>query len=222
MERETLMAQFRPEKGKGAARRLRHEGLIPAVVYGHHEDPIPVSLNSQQLTKILRRGARGRSLINLTIDGLGDGSINTTVILKDKQVNPLKQTIIHVDLYRVIMHEEISVSVPVHTVGTAIGVEKGGVADQLLREIEVRCLPTDIPPEIEIDVSSLDIGDAIHVESIRLEKATILTDPQQAIVTVAPPTVLEEPVVEEEVEEEVAVEEEEKVEAAEETAGERE
>ena len=216
MEQENLAAQFRTEKGKGAARRLRRQGLIPAVVYGQREDPIPVSLNPQQLTKIMRYGARGRSLINLTIDGLGDGPINTTVILKDRQMNPLKQTIMHVDLYRVVMDEEISVSVPVHTVGTAIGVEKGGILDQLLREIEVRCLPGDIPPEIEVDVSSLDIGDAIHVESIQLKKATILTDLEPAIVTVAPPTVLEEPVAEEE------VEEEEEVEAAEETAEEQE
>jgi large subunit ribosomal protein L25 len=218
MAEQSLAVQLRTEKGKEAARRLRNQGLIPAVVYGQREEAIPISLNPQQLAKALRGGAGERSLINLTIEGLQDGPVTKTVILKEKQVHPLKRTLLHVDLYTVAMDETIHVAIPVHLVGKSVGVELGGVLEQVLREIEVECLPGDIPPSIDVDVSALDIGDSIHVADITLEKAKILVDPEQTIVTVVPPTIYEEPVVEEEVVEIEAAEEEkeEKEEAAEE------
>jgi large subunit ribosomal protein L25 len=222
MAEQSLAVQLRTEKGKEAARRLRRQGLIPAVVYGHREEAIPVTLNPQHLAKALRSGAGERSLINLTIEGLQDGPLTKTVILKEKQIDPVKRTLVHVDLYTVAMDETIHVAIPVHVMGKAHGVELGGVLEQVLREIEVECLPGDIPPSIDVDVSSLDIGDSVHVKNITLEKAKILADPEQTIVTVVPPTVYEEPVVEEEVavEEEVSEEEkEEKEEAAEEESG---
>jgi large subunit ribosomal protein L25 len=223
MKDKSLAVQLRTGKGKEAARKLRSQGLIPAVVYGQREEAIPVTLNSQQLAKALRGGAGERSLINLTIEGLQDGPVTKTVILKEKQVHPLKRTLLHVDLYTVAMDETIHVAIPVHLVGKSVGVELGGVLEQVLREIEVECLPGDIPPSIDVDVSALDIGDSIHVADIRLEKAEIQVDPEQTIVTVVPPTVYEEPVVEEEVvvegeevEEEEGEKKEEKEEAAEE------
>jgi large subunit ribosomal protein L25 len=220
MEARSLVVQWRTEKGKEAARRLRSQGLIPAVVYGQREEAIPVTLNPQELSKVLRGGAGERSLINLTVEGLQDGPVSKTVILKEKQIDPVKRTLLHVDLYTIAMDEEIYVSVPVHIDGKAIGVEKGGVLEQILREIEVKCLPGDIPPRIDVDVSSLDIGDSIHVGDITLEKAKIQVDPEQTLATVVPPTVYEEPVVEEEiaVEEEIEEEEEEKKEEKEEAA----
>ena len=210
MAEQSLAVQLRTEKGKEAARRLRRQGLIPAVVYGHREEAIPVTLNPQHLAKALRSGAGERSLINLTIEGLQDGPLTKTVILKEKQIDPVKRTLVHVDLYTVAMDETIHVAIPVHVMGKAHGVELGGVLEQVLREIEVECLPGDIPPSIDVDVSSLDIGDSVHVKNITLEKAKILADPEQTIVTVVPPTVYEEPVVEEEVVEVEAAEEEEK------------
>jgi large subunit ribosomal protein L25 len=217
MAEQSLAVQLRTEKGKEAARRLRRQGLIPAVVYGHREEAIPVTLNPQHLAKALRGGAGERSLINLTIEGLQDGPLTKTVILKEKQIDPVKRTLVHVDLYTVAMDETIHVAIPVHVMGKAHGVELGGVLEQVLREIEVECLPGDIPSGINVDVSLLDIGDSIHIEDITLEKAKILADPEQTIVTVVPPTVYEEPVVEEEVVEIEAAEEEkeEKEEAAE-------
>ena len=221
MAEQSLAVQLREEKGKEAARRLRKQGLIPAVVYGHREEAIPVTLNPQQLAKALRGGAGERSLINLTIEGLQAGPVTKTVILKEKQIDPVKRTLLHVDLYTIAMDETIRVSIPVHIIGKAHGVELGGVLEQVLREIEVECLPGDIPPSIDIDVSSLDIGDSIHVADITLEKAQIQVDPEQTVVTVVPPTVYEEPVLEEEIaEEEVEGEEEEKKEEKEEAAGE--
>jgi large subunit ribosomal protein L25 len=209
MEERTLVAHRREGKGKEEARRLRHQGLIPAVVYGHREETIPITLDPKELFKILRAGAGERTLINLTIEGLQSGPVTKTVILKEKQVDPVKRTVLHADLYTVAMDEKIDVSIPVHIVGKSQGVELGGVLEQVLREIEVECLPGDIPPGIDVDVSALDIGDSIHVSDIALEKAKILVDPEQTIVTVVPPTVYEEPVVEEEVVEVEAAEEEE-------------
>jgi large subunit ribosomal protein L25 len=209
MEERGLVAQYRTGKGKKEARRLRRQGLIPAIVYRHHETPIPISLNPHDLTKVLRGGAGERTLINLEIEGLEDGPITKKVILKDKQTDPLKNIWLHADLYGIVMDEEISVDVPIYVVGKAAGVEKGGVLEQLLREIEVECLPAYIPPKIELDVSSLEIGDAIHVADIQLERAKILTDPEQTVVTVVPPTVLEEAVAEEEIVEEEKEEKEE-------------
>ncbi len=212
MEEKTLVAQHRAERGKEAARRLRSQGLMPAVVYGHREVPLPITLNPQDLAKVLRGGSGERTLINLTIEGLEDGLITKTVILKEKQIDPLKRTLLHADLYSIAMDEEIYVDVPIHIVGKATGIEKGGVLEHTLRKIEVKCLPADIPPRIEVDVSDLDIGDNIHVGDIKLEKAKILTDPGQAVVTVVPPTVLEEVVTEEEILEEEVGEEKEEVE----------
>ena len=207
MEERALVVQWRTGKGKEEARRLRNQGLIPAVVYGQREEAIPVTLNPQELSKVLRGGAGERTLINLTIEGLQDGPLTKTVILKEKQIDPLKRTLLHVDLYTIAMDEEIYVDVPIHIVGKSPGVEQGGVLEQVLREIEVKCLPGDIPSRIDVDVSALDVGDSIHVGDITLEKAKIQVDPEQTLVTVVPPTVYEEPVVEEEVAEEEEVEE---------------
>lgn len=209
MEERALVVQWRTEKGKEEARRLRNQGLIPAVVYGQREEAIPVTLNPQELSKVLRGGAGERTLINLTIEGLQDGPLTKTVILKEKQIDPLKRTLLHVDLYTIAMDEEIYVDVPIHIVGKSPGVEQGGVLEQVLREIEVKCLPGDIPSRIDVDVSALDVGDSIHVGDITLEKAKIQVDPEQTLVTVVPPTVYEEPVVEEEITEEEEGEEEE-------------
>jgi len=209
MEERALVVQWRTEKGKEEARRLRNQGLIPAVVYGQREEAIPVTLNPQELSKVLRGGAGERTLINLTIEGLQDGPLTKTVILKEKQIDPLKRTLLHVDLYTIAMDEEIYVDVPIHIVGKSPGVEQGGVLEQVLREIEVKCLPGDIPSRIDVDVSALDVGDSIHVGDITLEKAKIQVDPEHTLVTVVPPTVYEEPVAEEEIAEEEEGEEEE-------------
>ncbi|OGP54120.1 MAG: hypothetical protein A2Y65_12955 [Deltaproteobacteria bacterium RBG_13_52_11] len=220
MEERSLVAHWRAGKGKEEARRLRHQGLIPAVVYGQREETIPVTLNPQELSKVLREGSGERTLINLTIEGLQDGPITKTVILKEKQIDPLKRTLLHADLYTIAMDEEINVNIPVRIVGKAAGVTvQGGILEQVLREIEVKCLPADIPSSIDVDVSSLEIGDSIHVAEITLEKAKILADPGQTIVTVVPPK--EEVVaVVEEVAEEAEAEAAEGKEAAEEEKGE--
>jgi large subunit ribosomal protein L25 len=219
MEERSLVVQWRAGKGKEDARRLRHQGLIPAVVYGQRKETITVTLNPQELSKVLREGSGERTLINLTIEGLQDGPITKTVILKEKQIDPLKRTLLHADLYTIAMDEEINVGIPVRIVGKSAGVALGGILEQVLREIEVKCLPADIPSSIDVDVSALNIGDSIHVTDISLEKAKILADPGQTIVTIVPPK--EEVVAAvEEVAEEVEAEAAEEKEAAEEEKGE--
>jgi len=223
MEARSLVAHRRTGKGKEDARRLRHQGLIPAVVYGQRGETIPITLNPQQLSKVLREGAGERTLINLTIEGLQDGPITKTVILKEKQIDPLKRTWLHADLYTITMDEEIHVGIPVRIVGKSVGVvTQGGILEQVLREIEVKCLPADIPTSIEVDVSALEIGDSIHVAEITLEKAKILADPGQTIVTVVPPKEEVVVAVEEIVEGEAVEEKEEEEEKKEEDKGEKE
>ena len=220
MEKRSLAAQWREGKGKEEARRLRNQGLIPAVVYGQRAETIPVTLNPQELAKVLHGGAGERTLINLTIEGLQDGPITKTVILKEKQVDSLKRNWLHVDLYTIAMDEEINVGIPVRIVGKAAGVTvQGGILEQVLREIEVKCLPSDIPSSIDVDVSALEIGDSIHVAEITLEKAKILADPGQTVVTVVPPKEEVVAAVEEVVEGEVAEEAAEEKEAVEEEKG---
>jgi large subunit ribosomal protein L25 len=141
-------------------------------------------------------------------------------IQRDLQIDPIKDQYIHADLFEVVMDEEITVEVPVVLVGRPEGVKMGGVLEQIAREITVECLPADIPQNIEVDVSSLNIGDTLHIGDIELEKAKILVDAATTLATVVPPTV-EKEVVEEEVEEEVA-EAEEAEEVAEEAEEEKE
>ena len=205
MEERSLVAHWRAGKGKEEARRLRHQGLIPAVVYGQREETIPVTLNPQELSKVLREGSGERTLINLTIEGTASGPITKTVILKDKQLDPIKRTLLHADLYAIAMDEEIHVNVPIHIVGKAVGAANGGLIEHILREIEIKCFPGDIPPRIEVDVTALNIGDSIHVADISLEKAKIVTDVGQTIVTLVPPAKEEVVAVVEEVTEETAV-----------------
>ena len=206
MENRPLAVQMRTDTGKEAARKLRHQGLIPAVVYGHREEPIHITLNPLELGKVLKGGAGERALINLTIEGAASGPITKTVILKDKQLDPIKRTLIHADLYAIAMDEEIHVNVPIHIVGKAIGAANGGLIEHILREIEIKCFPGDIPPRIDVNVTALNIGDSIHVADISLEKAKIVTDVGQTIVTLVPPAKEEVVAVVEEVAEEAAAE----------------
>jgi large subunit ribosomal protein L25 len=207
------MAKLRIQLGKEASRKLRREGLVPAICYGPKTDPVPLTLDPKELANTIQMGEN--VLIDLMIqDGKKAGQ--RVVVVRDLQIDPIKDQYIHADLFEVVMDEEITVEVPVVLVGRPEGVKMGGVLEQITREITVECLPTDIPQNIEVDVSSLNIGDTLHIGDIELEKTKILVDAATTLATVVPPTV-EKVVVEEEVEEEVAEGEE-----AEEVEGEKE
>lgn len=217
MPRPKLVAKLRTQLGKEASRKLRQNGLMPAICYGPRTETIPLILDMRELTQTIHMGEN--VLIDLMIQD-GKKASQKVVVVRDLQINPVTDQYIHVDLFEVVMDEEISVEVPIVLVGKSEGVKMGGVLEQITREVTVECLPGNIPQSIDVDVSSLNIGDTIHIGDITLEKAMIVADPTTTLATVVPPTV-EKVVVEEEVEEEVA-EAEELEEVAEEAAAEAE
>jgi len=189
-----LSGQRRERLGKGGARKSRAAGSIPAVLYGHGETPIPVSLVARDFDLALRGHKGGNPIVNLAVGG-GE----YTAIIRDVQYDPISRAILHLDFQHISLTETIEVKVNVHLVGLPIGVKDGGgILEQIQREVEVRTLPTAIPPSIDVNVDALNIGDSIHVRDITVpEGVTVLTDPDTTLATVVPPTVMEEKPVEE-------------------------
>jgi large subunit ribosomal protein L25 len=183
MAAEILVStKSRGERGKNAARRLRASGLIPAVVYGGKGDSIAVSVDPKTLLKVLRSEA-GRNTI-LSLD-LGDGG-KTSAILKNWQVDPINEKFIHADFYRIAMDVAIKVKVPILTKGESRGVKVDqGILEIITREVEVECLPGDIPERIEVDVTDLGIHDAIRVSDLKIsDKVKILDEADQIVLHV--------------------------------------
>jgi large subunit ribosomal protein L25 len=160
-----LKAATRDTKGNSPARAMRRRGLVPAVIYGPHSTSGMLAVQAADLDTILKKGGLGRSVLNLFIDGEKTAK---PVMIKELQTHPVSQSLLHVDFYEVSMDRKIHVNVPVTTTGKAVGVENGGLLQIVRRELEVYCLPNAIPDHIIIDISNLDIGDAIHVEDIQL------------------------------------------------------
>ncbi|NOZ60647.1 MAG: 50S ribosomal protein L25 [Calditrichaeota bacterium] len=203
----TLSLQSRSETGKENAKRLRREGKVPGVFYAHGEKTVPVVVGDRELAKVISQVG---GLVDIKIDDRR----KRKAIIKEVQSDPVTNKFYHVDIMGVRLKEKVTVTVPIQVVGDAIGVkEQGGILHQYSHEIEVSCLPLDIPDHVEIDVTDLNIGDSISVADIQLENAAIVNDPDQPLATVMAPSVSKEPEAEEEAEEEVAEgEEEEKTE----------
>jgi large subunit ribosomal protein L25 len=198
MKEIKLEAERREGIGKGACRKLRREGKIPAILYGPGEKPIPLMMDGNAFTYLYRSLRGEKALFNLKLKG--DRGKKT--IVKDLQRDPIGGKIIHVDFEHISLQKRITVEIPIHLAGIPKGVkEGGGVLEHLLREVEIECLPTDIPEHIEVDVFGLDIGDSIHVGDLELPNVRILVPPERSVATVLPPTVYKEAkVVEEKVE----------------------
>jgi large subunit ribosomal protein L25 len=178
-----LKAERRVTNGKGAARQVRLQGKVPAVVYGHGRNPESVSLSLGELEKALTGVAAESTLIDLTVDGSP-----IKALIREIQRHPTRSRIIHVDFYEIHADEKITLSVPVQLVGTPEGVKNGGgVLDQVLREIEIQVLPADIPERVTVDVTALIIGASIHVRDIKVDRAEILTDPDSTLCVVVAP-----------------------------------
>jgi large subunit ribosomal protein L25 len=170
-----LEASRRTGAGKGAARSLRREGRVPAVIYGHNRPPESLAVDAAAFGQLLTGIAAASTILDVTIEGQAP----VKALIREIQRHPLRATdILHFDLYEVQADKKITVEVPVHLVGTADGVRNfGGVLDQVLHRIEILVFPGDIPPHIEVDVTNLAIGKSIFVRDVRLEKAEILNDP---------------------------------------------
>jgi len=178
----------RENLGKGGARKARAAGQIPGVLYGHGEEPVPVSVGAREFDLALRGHKGGNPIVNLAVAG-GE----YTALIRDVQYDPLTHDILHLDFQHISLTETIEVKVAVHLTGLPLGVKDGGgILETILRELEVRCLPTAIPSSIEVDVSHLNIGDSVHVSEVAVPDVTILNDGAETIATVVPPTVMEE------------------------------
>jgi large subunit ribosomal protein L25 len=195
MEKPVLNAEVREQKGKEIAKKLRTKGLIPAVFYGPHSETLALMVDPKELSNTLSTDAGENVIIDLSIRK-GEESFRKMVMLKEIQIHPLQRHTLHADFYEVSMDEMITVEVPVHLVGKSEGVKMGGILEQVLRTIQIQCLPSDIPRSIDVDVSPLKIGDSIHVKELQLEKGKILSDLNFTVVTVVPPAAEEKPAVE--------------------------
>jgi large subunit ribosomal protein L25 len=183
-----ISARSREGRGKGAARQTRREGRIPGVLYGHGEDSVPLSVDANELQRLVHTISIENTIVDLD---LGSGE-PYKVLIRELQRHPFRDEFVHIDFFHVAMDEQIQVEVPIVLIGTPTGVKnKGGVLDHQLRELEVFCLPGSIPEKIELEVSHLDIGDSIHVSDIQLPDVEILTDLDRSVVAVLAPTVIE-------------------------------
>jgi len=201
-EREaiTVRAELRAGRGKNDARRLRARGMVPLTVYGGGGEAVSAAAPLRELAAILRAGAGHNTVFTLDVEGVGASE----VLFLDRQIDPVKGRLVHADLRRLVQGEEVEVTVPLHLEGEPAGVkEGGGILEQLLREVEIRCRPSLIPDSINADVSALGVHEVLHVSDLKVgEGVTVLTDAETAVATVA--VVREEQVEERTPEEEVA------------------
>ncbi|MBN2013432.1 50S ribosomal protein L25/general stress protein Ctc [candidate division KSB1 bacterium] len=178
MSEVMLNATARETTGKKSAKSIRREGKVPAIYYGHNEKNILLTVDKRELVGII---SSETGLFDLKIDK----QKAKKVILREIQFDPITNSPVHVDIMGVKMKEKIHLSVPVHIIGEAIGVKRdGGVLNQVLHEIEVSCLPLDLPEHIDVDVSDLTIGDSIHISDITMENVELLNEADNVIVSV--------------------------------------
>ncbi|MCX8122631.1 MAG: 50S ribosomal protein L25/general stress protein Ctc [Spirochaetes bacterium] len=185
MEAHVLPVEIRTQTGKNANHRLRAQGYIPAVLYAHGESQ-SIMFQKKNFFKIFKGHISENVLIDLDIKDNPDSPVKAFV--KDYQRHPITDEILHVDFFRVTMTEAISTKVPVEVVGTPVGVKQGGILEFIEREIEVECLPADLPEKITIDVTNLAIGQSIHVKDIIAPKGVkILSTPDSVVLAVLAP-----------------------------------
>ncbi len=166
MAKSELQVIPRNEAGKGVARTLRREGLVPAVVYGKGMDPCSITVDPKALNKAIATEAGWNTLITLKGDGPFDGKV---VLLKDMQIDAIRRDVIHADFNEIDLKKKINVMVPVNAIGTPKGVIEGGTLSVVRHELEVICLPTAIPKSIDINVEEMDVGDVFHVDDLEVE-----------------------------------------------------
>ncbi len=200
MTTTAISAELRTERGKGAARQLRMQGRVPAVIYGRGRQPESLSIS---LTEFERNmiGSSSATIVDLSIDGK-----TVQTLVREVQKHPFRPGVLHVDFLEIQKGVKVTVSIPIHLEGIPEGVRTaGGVLDQSLREIEIEVLPKNIPSSIDLDVTELVVGQSLHVSDIEVANATILSDERSTVCSVVPPRVEEEEAeVPEELEEEGA------------------
>ncbi len=181
-----LTAEVREETGSGPSGRYRKEELIPAVLYGREVEPKNLLLDVHEISELLREGARGNVLVDLQ---LASDDEKRQVLIKDADLDPVTSELLHVDLHQVSPEDRVQVKVPVKLTGESPGVEQeDGILDKPIRTLRIDCQASEIPPQIEVSIAEMEIGDKIFVEDIEVAAGVdILTDPQRVVVSVQPP-----------------------------------
>ena len=193
METFTIEGQVREGRGKGPARRTRLSGMVPAILYGGKKDSISLSVNAKQVARILRSETGHNTIFTVQV---AEGAAEKAMV-KDWQVDPVSGKLLHVDLFRIAMDVRMRVMVPVHTFGEPQGVKmQGGIFETVTREVEIECLPGDIPEEFKVDVSDMLIGKQLRAADLPFDptKIKLLTDPTRVIAHVVVLKKEEEPV----------------------------
>lgn len=195
MQKFELSAELRTTEGKGASRRLRRTGKVPGILYGTGKEPVSIQLDHDDLAHHLENEAFYSHILKLNL-----GDIMEDVVLRDLQRHPYRPKLMHIDLQRINMAEKITMRVPLHIINAAMspGVkDEKGIVNTLLSQLEVICLPKDLPEYIEVDISALHVGQAIHLRDLKLPEGVELEilvsggDADQAVVSVQPPAVEE-------------------------------
>ena len=191
-QQANLQVSSRGVTGKGAARSLRRQGKVPAVIYGHGREAEPVVVETLALQRMLI----GISAATTVVDVVIDGRAPVKALIREIQRDSLRPAeILHFDLFEVRADETVTLAVPIHLTGIPDGVRNfGGVLDHSLRDLEIEVLPADIPERVELDVNALTIGHSLFVRDIRIEKARVLNDPDTPVCTVVAPRAEEAPV----------------------------
>jgi len=190
-----IEAEKRTDKGKNASRRMRHAGRIPAVLYGGDGSAEVLTVDPKSVEAILHSESGENTLFSIKLSP--GGVLPGRVMVKEHQVDPITDRVTHADFMRIAMDRAIRVQVVIHPVGIAPGVKlQGGILDHPLREVEVECLPADIPERIDVDISELELGKSLRVSDLKAPQGVkILTDPNMAAIAVVAPTIEKAPVV---------------------------
>jgi large subunit ribosomal protein L25 len=181
-----LKAQKRDMIGRGAAKKYRQDGWIPAEYYSSQKDNIHLILNQKEFeSKLLH----AHGLLELEVEGEKE---KLQCVLKDLQIDPVKETLVHADFQGVKLGEKLTLDIPIVLKGTAAGVKAGGILEFITREVEIECFPNDIPDNLEIDVTDLEIGDSVRIKDLKFEKIRILDDEDETILIVEHAKVVQE------------------------------
>jgi len=182
-----IQVEARTKQRKRDARRLLRAGKIPAILYGPKMAPVTLALDKKEFSRRVA-GLQGSHLVRMK--SAAAELAEKVALVKDMQFHPITDDVIHADFYEVDLSARIQVHVPLHFVGKAVGIVNGGILQPILREIEVECLPLDIPEFFDVDVSTLDIGDSVHIEDLHMPEGVVsMAEDNLALVTVVPPTV---------------------------------
>lgn len=182
----SLNVSKRTPTNKGAINQMRRDGIVPGIFYIKGEDPISFSVKEKELKSLVYTSET--HVISLKVDD----DEPKRAILKDVQFDPVTDRVIHIDIMGLTAGQSLTLQVPIVLEGSAIGVKSGGTVQHLLHKLDIECLPKDIPQQISIDISKLEIGDSIHVEDLNLENIKILTNEEVSIVAVVQPKIIAE------------------------------